>query len=70
MLSFSKILVLVVICIAAWVVLSRLRGGGGAKVSDAPPKRLKAEDTVRCSVCGTFIAEGTGPCGRSDCPLG
>lgn len=70
MLSFSKILVLVVICLAAWYVLTRMRGGSPSVGAAEDPPKLKAEETVRCTACGAFIAEGAGPCGRTDCPLG
>jgi hypothetical protein len=30
----------------------------------------KAEVTVRCRTCGTYVVAGAGSCGRGDCPYG
>jgi ribosomal protein L32 len=33
------------------------------------PPRLKAEDLVKCAVCGTYISASSAvACGRADCP--
>jgi hypothetical protein len=33
------------------------------------PRRLPAEDLVKCAVCGVYVsAHGGDACGRADCP--
>jgi uncharacterized protein len=72
--SFSKILLLVLVVAAVWFGFKYLARG------DTPPKeRVRAkpgdggdsvavEDMVRCAVCGAYQARGTGRCERADCP--
>ncbi|HZB93183.1 MAG TPA: hypothetical protein VE397_17185 [Stellaceae bacterium] len=43
--------------------LKRRQGG------QAPPRRLPAEDLVKCAVCGVYVSAHDGAaCGRADCP--
>lgn len=76
--SFSKLLVLAAIIAAVWMgfrLVGRLdkarkdearrqaRGGAAAK------PRADVEETVKCPVCGAYVAaRGAGFCGRPDCP--
>jgi hypothetical protein len=75
--SLSKLVVLAVIVTGVWY-LFRMLGGPPPKKNEPPParearsgtRRIEAEDTVRCSVCGTYVTAGARSCGRADCPYG
>ncbi len=77
--SIAKLIFTVVIIAAVWygfkwldrlgkvrrgeLDASRRSGGAGARPVEG------TQDMVKCSVCGIFVAaEGTGDCGRGDCP--
>ncbi len=71
--SFSKILLLVLVVTAVYFGFKYLAGGNApskervrakAGEDDAPA----VEDMVRCPACGTYQARGTGRCERADCP--
>ena len=73
MLSFGKILLLVGVILAVTVVWrwlkSRDRDEAPAKSRRARAKReALTQDMEPCPSCGTFIAAGTGSCGRKECP--
>ncbi|HUK59852.1 MAG TPA: hypothetical protein VLV50_11530 [Stellaceae bacterium] len=81
-LSFGKLIVLALVVAVVWTVfryarrveataralrreLERRRGGGQA------PRSIAAEDLVKCSVCGAYVAgRAAQSCGRPDCPYG
>ena len=75
--SLSKLVVLAVIISGVWY-LFRMLAGPPPKKNEPPPARearsaaprIEAEDTVRCSVCGTYVTAGAGSCDRADCPQG
>lgn len=79
--SFSKILVFLAIIALVWVgfrLVGRLdqarkqearRQKDGGRVRGAGRQRPEVEETVRCRVCGAFVAaRGATSCGRADCP--
>lgn len=79
--SFSKILVLVAIIAIVWYgfrLVGRLdqarkqetrRHKQGGRAQDATRQHPGVEETVRCRVCGAFVAaRGATSCGRADCP--
>ncbi|MGH7002875.1 MAG: hypothetical protein ACREIP_02895 [Alphaproteobacteria bacterium] len=74
MISFWKILLLVVVIAGVWAAVSIYRrnqrqqeikaAGGGER-----PKMAHV-NTVACRVCGTYVPErGAAKCGRADCPV-
>ena len=72
--SFSKILLTVLIAFAVWYGfrwLSRLAQQEQAKPLRRPrePKGIgPVEDLIACSLCGDYAPSGAAPCGRADCP--
>lgn len=73
MLSFPKLLILVVVAIAAWHLFRRpaprppARAGGRNDTAPAPepaPAPLPAETMRRCTTCGAYAAAA---CDRADC---
>jgi len=79
--SLSKILVLVAIIALVWFgfrFIGRLdqarkqevrRQKQGGRAADATRQHAGVEETVRCRVCGAFVAaRGATSCGRADCP--
>ncbi|HTZ76455.1 MAG TPA: hypothetical protein VMC10_01030 [Stellaceae bacterium] len=77
--SLSKLVVLAVIVTGVWYLFRML--GGPPPKKNVPPsaggearpqgqRRIEAEDTVRCTACGTYVTAGARSCGRSDCPYG
>lgn len=79
MLTLQKLLVLAAIIAAAWYVfrlvgrLDRLRNDRPREQA-APDRtrdraRLKAEDLVKCRVCGVYVSpDMPAACSRPDCP--
>jgi uncharacterized protein len=77
--SLSKILILVAIISAIWFgfrllgQLDRQRRDVARKEKDRARARGSAprqvDDMVKCEVCGTFIARGSGDCGQPNCPF-
>jgi hypothetical protein len=73
MLSLPKILFLVVLAVGAWVAWRWIKRVGEVRRVDrrqAEALDPKAEVTVRCRTCGTYVVAGAGSCGRGDCPYG
>jgi hypothetical protein len=73
MLSFGKILMLAGVVLAVMVVWrwlkSRDREDAPAKPRQGRARRdALTQDMEPCPSCGTFIAAGTGSCGRKECP--
>lgn len=78
-LSFVKLLLLAALVGLAWYVVRAwrpgqvTRGGVPPRPTTSAPSApsTKAEDLVRCAVCGTYVAaNGARACGRNDCPRG
>jgi hypothetical protein len=77
--SFSKILILVAIISAIWFgfrllgQLDRQRRDVARKEKERArgqrPTPRQVDDMVKCDVCGTFIARGSGACSRPGCPF-
>ena len=75
MISFWKLLMLVIVIAGVWTAVTiykrsrrqrELREAGEAA---AKPKVAHVQ-TVACRVCGTSVpAQGAARCGRADCPL-
>jgi len=73
MLSFGKILMLVAVVLAVMVVWRWLKArdleDGQRKARRGRSRRESiTQDMEPCPACGTFIAAGTGSCGRPECP--
>ncbi len=76
--SFSKLLVLVVIVAAVWIgfrLIGRLDQARKQEARRQAPgsrkekPRVDVEETVKCGVCGAYVAaRGASSCGRPDCP--
>ncbi len=72
--SLSKLLVLFAVIMVVWYgykLVARLEDARKAKAKGR--QELKAEagsmETVKCSVCGIFLAaDGLSNCGREGCP--
>jgi hypothetical protein len=77
--SLSKILILVAIISAIWFgfrLLSQLdrqrrevarKEKKRTRTQQATPRQV--DDMVKCDVCSTFIARGSGDCGKPGCPF-
>jgi hypothetical protein len=77
MLSLPKILFLILLAAGAWVAWRWYKRVGEVRRVDrqadrtaTESRRTDAEVAVRCRVCGTYVAAGSGSCGRGDCPYG
>jgi hypothetical protein len=73
MIALPKLLLLVLIGVAAWYVYRRVVGPPRtvAYRRTAPPQAPvsgQAEDLVACTVCGAYVAATARSCGRPDCP--
>lgn len=71
MLSFSKILLLIVVILGVLIVfrgLGAIRGGKRARMKRE--REDPALDLQRCDVCGVYAAGENQPCDRADCPRG
>ncbi|MGH6932047.1 MAG: hypothetical protein ACREEE_06380 [Dongiaceae bacterium] len=74
--GFQKLALLIMIVVALWYgfkfigQLERQRRELARRAKDAGRTSGAAvEDTVKCPVCGTYVARaGAGSCGRADCP--
>ena len=71
MFAFPKLIVIILIIVAAWMSYRWLNG----LTRELPRRRpaspgtaIDAEDLVACRICGAYIATGAPSCGRSDCP--
>lgn len=68
-----KLLLLAAVAFGVWRLWHKIirvpdaQGGGTAK-----PRRgssaARIEDMAQCPVCNTYLAAGSGACGRQDCP--
>lgn len=76
--SFAKLLLLIVVLAVVWfgwryfrirekeqeIAAERMRQGGVAKAD----LKADAELMSPCSVCKAYVAAGSAPCERGDCP--
>ncbi|HZT50305.1 MAG TPA: hypothetical protein VFA22_00140 [Stellaceae bacterium] len=81
-LSFGKLLLLAAIVVAVWSAFKYAqrieairravrREMEARRAGQAGGPAIRAEDLVKCRVCGTYVAaRGTTACGRTDCPWG
>ena len=64
-----KWLVLIAIVAAVWFGFKAIsRRNEAAKVDDRKKSTPEVEDMTACPVCGTYVTEGQGNCGRQGCP--
>ena len=71
MFALPKLIVIIVVLVAAWVSYRWLNGLARElpkRRSASPRPAIHAEDLVPCGVCGAYIAVGAPGCGRPDCP--
>jgi hypothetical protein len=79
--SLSKLLLLLLVIAVVWfgfrymgrvdAVRRALREELARRRQPQKAPRVEAEDLVRCSVCGAYVAaRGASHCGRVDCPWG
>ena len=67
MLSLSKLLLIALVVAGvyyAWKLL-RSKAAGRPVAKRADPRAL---DMRKCAVCGIYVGEGEGPCGKPGCP--
>lgn len=80
-LSFGKLLLLALLVLIVWygfkymqrveTVRRALRAEIERRRAAQRPSSVKAEDLVKCTVCGAYVAaRNASSCGRPDCPWG
>jgi hypothetical protein len=77
--SLSKLLVLGAIISAIWFgfrllgQIDRSRREAARREKEhgrvQPQQSRRVADMVKCTVCGTFTAAGSKPCGKAGCPF-
>lgn len=78
--SITKLIFTVVVVFAVWQAFkyfnrlqdtrekrARMHDKAAKSQNDAPPPGV--EDMVQCSVCGSYVARGSQPCGQEGCPF-
>jgi hypothetical protein len=71
MFAFPKLIIVVLVVVAAWVGYRWLNGVTrdlSRRRMASPRAPINAEDLVACGVCGAYVAAGAPACGRPDCP--
>jgi hypothetical protein len=76
MFSLPKILVLIVILVAVWVLYTAIKRRGvsgifrstNAKETKAGPAQPKALEMEKCRICGDFVPADTRACAQTRCP--
>jgi len=72
MFAFPKLIIVALVVAAAWVGYRWLNGLtrelSNRRPTPPPNRAINTEDLVACGVCGAYVANGAGACGRSDCP--
>ncbi|HUC10660.1 MAG TPA: hypothetical protein VL985_09580 [Stellaceae bacterium] len=71
MFEFPKLVFLIVVFAAIWIVYRWMNGPGRQlprRRAAAPPRTIAAEDLVACGVCRTYVAAQAPSCLRPDCP--
>jgi hypothetical protein len=70
--GLPKLLILVLVALAAWYVRRWLADGARSlaarRPATRPPSPAAIEDLVACRVCGAYVAAGAPDCARRDCP--
>ncbi len=81
--SLQKLLLLAAVLAAVWYGFkflgrlknardaeAKLRESGGQAQPEKGGRKIDAEETVECRVCGAYVAAaGGGRCDRPDCPF-
>jgi hypothetical protein len=71
MFAFPKLVVLILVFGAIWIVTRWLNGPRRSlprRRPEAPRRALEAEELTACGVCGAYVAARAPGCGRPDCP--
>jgi hypothetical protein len=72
MIEVPKLVVILLVGFLVWYALRWMNGPArGARRRPTPRPRQQAaaiEDLVACRACGTYVASGSGSCGRPGCP--
>jgi hypothetical protein len=77
MLDLPKLVVVVLLLVAAWYVRRWLRTPPRRPGAPRPPpgparpqqqRAIEAEDLVACTVCGAYVAASAPPCAKPGCP--
>lgn len=70
--GLPKLLLIIVVVIAAWYVRRWLadtaRHVAQRRPATPPPSPAAIEDLVACRVCGAYVSAGAPRCGRPNCP--
>ncbi|MDG3443050.1 hypothetical protein [Nitrospirillum amazonense] len=76
----AKLVVLVGLVVLVWkayqwgALAQRRKMAGGAPAASRPGGRAPratepaAEDLHACAICGAYVARGSTPCGKPECP--
>ncbi|TWB38539.1 hypothetical protein [Nitrospirillum pindoramense] len=77
----AKLVVLVGLVVLVWkayqwgALAQRRKMAGGAPAARAPgatsaprAREPAAEDLHACAICGAYVARGSTPCGKPECP--
>ena len=66
MLSLSKLLLIVLVVVGVFYAWKLLRPKAPRPVARrADPRALEMR---KCAVCGVYVGEGEGSCGKANCP--
>jgi hypothetical protein len=73
MIAFPKLILLVVLAVAAWCFVRWFNRAPSGIVrrrpaSSAPPRQRAVEDLVACRTCGAYVVADGGGCGKPGCP--
>jgi hypothetical protein len=71
MFEFPKLVFLIVVFAAIWIVYRWLNGPMRElqrRRATRPQRSLPAEDLVACGLCGAYVAAHSPACARPDCP--
>jgi hypothetical protein len=71
MFVFPKLVVLILVLGAIWIVSRWLNGPGRSlprRRPEQPRRVLEAEELTACGLCGAYVAVKAPGCGRPDCP--
>ena len=70
MIEVPKLAIILLIGFLVWYGLRWVNGParGVRRRPDSRPRQAAIEDLVACRSCGTYVAAGSGSCGRPGCP--
>jgi hypothetical protein len=71
MFAFPKLIVIILIVVAAWVSYRWLNGLTREltrRRPRSPGSAINVENLVACTICGAYVAASAPSCGRPDCP--